>query len=129
MGVIYWDYGIMKFDNRGMDAIEFYKGYYELKEFPVDESTIKFLKELKKELSQKNEREFERLSLDNYKMRKMLIKEENELIHITMGKDKWRLFVEFLRNKRKETSPTPPKKGLNILGDYEGVLPGDLWED
>ena len=105
MGVIYWDYGIMKFDNRVMDAIEFYKGYYELKEFPVDESTIKFLKELKKELSQKNEREFERLSLDNYKMRKMLIKEENELIHITMGKDKWRLFVEFLsNNKRNEES-------------------------
>ena len=77
----------------------------------------------------KIEQEFERLIIDNFKMRKMLIKEENELIHITMGKDKWRLFVEFLRNKRKETSPTTPKEGLNILGDYEGVLPGYLWED
>ncbi len=47
------------------------------------------------------EQEFEQLSLDNYKLRRMLIEEENELIHITMGKDKWKIFVEWLGNKRK----------------------------
>lgn len=47
------------------------------------------------------EQEYERLSLDNYKLRRMLITEENELVHVTMGKDKWKMFVEWLCNKRK----------------------------
>ncbi len=84
-------------------ANKFYRKYYGLDEFksPVDESTEKFFIELEKELTKESEQEFERLSLDNYKIRRMLIKEENELIHLTMGKKRWKQFCEFLYNTKE----------------------------
>jgi hypothetical protein len=67
-----------------MNAIEFYKKYFGLKDEELDEQTRVFLQKLENEL------------MGDY------IKHENELIHIILSPKKWREFVEYLKEKKQD---------------------------